>query len=1157
MKRLKLLFFTILSFFTVQSYSQLTVDNTTLTPEQLVQQILVGQGVTVSNITFNGSAADAQTLQIQAGTFDGTNSNIGINQGMMLGTGDINVAPGPNNSGSASMGSPADYQDPDLNQVSSVTLNDAAVLEFDFVPQGDSVKFNYVFSSEEYNEYVCSNFNDIFAFFLSGPGINGPFTNNAENIAIIPGSGGTPVAINTLNSGAPGTFGSASTCDQIDPNWSTYNTFFVNNEALGQNTVQYDGFTVPLEAVAEVQCGQTYHIKLAIADAFDGAFDSGVFFQSNSFSSQGVDVSVQTVTGDTTIVEGCGGASFIFSRPPDNVADSLIVDFDISGTAINGTDYNFVADSVIFVPGEDTIIININPVADGITEGPESITFTTYIINQCGDTIESEGTLWIVDQLPVILSVNDTVLNCPEDSIPITFEVTQGVPSYNPVWGGGQTTDTIWVPGDQSGTYTIDVTDNCGQVGSESIDVTFNPPTPLNIIFNSNTFNLCPGESATATVVNVQNAQGPITYDWSTGAITQSITAQMPSGTTEHFIPVTVSDGCLEATDSVKLTLSEVDITDITVSDATDCPPNIAVPDGSIDVTTNPATGMTFDLSGGGNSYNNTTGSFANLSGGINYFLTVTDANGCFKDTIVYVDVATNATAFDGPNNIIDIDCFGAQNGEAEITNITGGPTGVPYTVIWENADGTTITETVNSVGGSDAQDTLHGGQWTITVLDDGGCAASEVFDIEEPDELIVDLTANSLISCHNMSDGSIDMTPSGGTGNPGSYDIQWSNGATTEDIDQIPAGTYEVIVTDDNGCKDTNTLTLNNPPQLDIDVITTDAICYGTYTGGVQLNVNEAQGSPNDWNFIYNPGGVNTNNSFLNHLNANTYTVQFFDSVGCDTILTFPINEPTPINYNIVTDPALCRASEIFPGSGSVSATNVTGGAGGYSYVWTDGTDSTNTPTWGARPGGEYYLTITDGNGCSVQDTVFLDSLNPEANFTLDPNWGVAPVFVDVENTSQNVTQNASYSWNVNGWVISVQDSTYAPDTTFTNPGSYEICLTVTNVYQCKDSICAEVRVVPPLTITPANIFTPNGDGVNDVFHFSINGATIFTCTIFNRWGQEVYSWEDPNAGWDGVHQNGSEMPEGVYFYKYEVAGEDGNVKTGEGSFHLVRNNN
>lgn len=1134
MEKLIKIFTIVLGIGFSSAYGQLVVDNTTLTPEQLVQQILVGQGVTISNVQFNGSNPNAQIVQQQVGEFDGANSNVGLNAGVILATGNASLAEGPNSSGSAGNSvSLNNSTDPDLNAISSNTVNDWAILEFDFVPQGDTVRFEYVFGSDEYEEFSFSNYNDIFGFFISGPGINGTYLNNAENIALIPGTT-TPVTINNLNQ-------------------TNNNSFYTPN--AGGASVEYDGFTVVMEAVSEVQCGQTYHIKIAIADAGDHSYDSGVFLKANSFSSQGIDVSVQTVTGDTTIVEGCGGATFIFSRPEDDVANPLTVNFDISGTATNGTDYNNVNSQVTFPAGEDSVSITINPVQDGITEGPESIIFTTYIVNACGDTIESEGTIWIVDALPVNIVMNDTTITCPTPLIPIVPVITSGVPQYTYDWSDGSTNDTLWVPGDQSGTYTLEVTDNCGVTGNESVTVTYIAPTPLDIVFNSNTFNLCPSQSATITANNVVNAQGNVTYNWSTGDNTQSTTASPIAGQPETWIYLTVEDDCISAIDSVKLVLGDVQIDDITVVDASDCMPLIAVPDGEIHITTTPSGGVTFDISGGGFTDNNMTGDFVALNGGVNYFITATDANGCSSDTVVFVDNLNNPTTFNGPTNIVDIDCFGAGNGAAEITNINGGATGAPYDVIWENTDGTTINETVNTAGGGDAQNTLHGGQWTVTVLDAGGCAMSQVFDIVEPDELIVDIDVNSVVICHDESNGSIDMSPSGGTGNPGTYDIQWSNGATTEDIDQIPGGTYTVTVTDDNGCVATNSITLNNPAEIDVQLVTTDATCFGNDFGSVQVNVIEAQGSNTDWNYIYSPINYTTQDPNLGHLYAGPYTMQFFDSAGCNVIIPFNIGEPAPITFDVVEDPSLCRANGLYPGNGSVSATNVQGGVGSYSYTWTSATDTVYTPTWGGIPGGTYVIAINDGNNCVVSDTVQLDSLNPDAAFTIDPVWGIAPLNnIDIENTSQNVTQNASYTWSFENWQYATQDYGYAPDTSLLNPGSYQVCLTVTNVYQCVDSTCMDIRVVPPLTITPPNIFTPNGDGVNDVLHFSVDGATSFHCEVFNRWGQMIYSWDDGSLGWDGNNQGGNPMPSGNYFYQYSVTGEDGTSQSGQGHVQLVR---
>ena len=175
-----------------QASAQLVV-NATLTPQQLIQDVLLGGGVTASNITFNG--APATNLNIQAASFTGpAGSNLGLLSGVILSTGraatntaafEVGADGDVNNFASSSI--TGAYSDADLVTLSGQSIDDAAVLEFDFVPIGDSIKFRYVFGSEEYPSFTCSNYNDAFGFFVSGPGISGPFAGGAMNIALVPG----------------------------------------------------------------------------------------------------------------------------------------------------------------------------------------------------------------------------------------------------------------------------------------------------------------------------------------------------------------------------------------------------------------------------------------------------------------------------------------------------------------------------------------------------------------------------------------------------------------------------------------------------------------------------------------------------------------------------------------------------------------------------------------------------------------------------------------------------------------------------------------------------------------------------------------------------------------------------------------------------------
>lgn len=293
---LTLLFLTV----TFSLNAQLSVTNTN-TVSWYVQNVLLGANVSVSNVTINGSPGNVPFNQV--GEFVDNSSSVGLPSGLILATGAATSAADPNLSTGASDQTTGAGTDPDLALIATNSLYDLCVLEFDFIPQGDSLNFNYVFASEEYPEYVCSNFNDVFGFFLTGTNPAGG-TYNAQNIALVPNPGNpstyttTAVAINTVNPGVAGANGTASTCSAIDPNWASYNVFYTPNTT---NTYEYDGKTVPLPVKVAVNCGETYHIKIAIADVGDQLFDSGVFLEAGSFSSNGVDATQATAPGNVVL----------------------------------------------------------------------------------------------------------------------------------------------------------------------------------------------------------------------------------------------------------------------------------------------------------------------------------------------------------------------------------------------------------------------------------------------------------------------------------------------------------------------------------------------------------------------------------------------------------------------------------------------------------------------------------------------------------------------------------------------------------------------------------------------------------------------------------------------------------------------------------------
>jgi len=458
---MKSILFTILALtLGFSSSAQISVTNT-LTPEQLVQNVLLGFGVTATNITVNGSPLLANTVQNNVTFFNSGTTNFPIQQGVLLTTGLGTGAVGPNNSTSQTNGgTPMVSSDIDLNNIANGSVTNGVVLEFDFVPSGDTISFNYIFGSEEYPEFSPSSFNDAFGFFLTGPSPVGP-AYASTNIALVPGTT-TPVTINNVG----------------DVSNTQYYVFNDNGLTYGP-AIQYDGTTVVLSANASLICGQNYHIKLAICNVGDQSYDSGVFLQANSFSSEAVEIAVATVSGDTSVFEGCTDASLMFIRPQTQLGDTLIINYQISGTATMGADYNNLVNPITFLPGEDTIVLTINPTFDGIPDNNEYVTITATTISECGDTIISSGTLYIVDDVVVNINESDPTVFCATDSVLVTATATGLFGPFTYDWADGQVGDTAFYPtvqGTMTGSidYYVTATNSCGYTGVDTVTVTLN-----------------------------------------------------------------------------------------------------------------------------------------------------------------------------------------------------------------------------------------------------------------------------------------------------------------------------------------------------------------------------------------------------------------------------------------------------------------------------------------------------------------------------------------------------------------------------------------------------------------------------------------------------------------------------------------------------------
>lgn len=369
------LFITFLSCTSQKVYCQLNI--TAMTTAQGLAQKLVGSGVTISNVVLTGVPESAGFFNNISGTQIGLDSGIVLTNGKAKSNAQNSIVGMDGNGITNSFannqnGFAGDISLADLLNLPITRIHDACVLEFDFIPVGDSIKFKYVFSSEEYPHFACpigpNNYNDAFAFFISGPGFPG-----LTNIALIPGTS-QPVTINNIN----------------DQPCALFPQFYVDN--INNVFFNHNGHTKIFTAQAKVQPSTIYHLKLVIADVEDYNLDSGVFIEAGSLSSNSYSLTNLTQTdaqGNSYVVEGCtAGAVKIKRASATPQAETIMLSY--GGTAINGTDIQTIPGSVVIPANQTETLLNIIPVIDNIPEGIEVL--KVYTLSPYDNNVKTDST---------------------------------------------------------------------------------------------------------------------------------------------------------------------------------------------------------------------------------------------------------------------------------------------------------------------------------------------------------------------------------------------------------------------------------------------------------------------------------------------------------------------------------------------------------------------------------------------------------------------------------------------------------------------------------------------------------------------------------------------------------------------------------------------
>ena len=690
----RIYFFLFAIFFiaiSASSFAQLNI-NTSMTPAQLVQNVLIQGSYTVSNITYQGTTGSTTS---QFGAFTkGNTTNLGLTSGIVLSSGYVNHIPAVASTSGAMSDATGSGSDVDLGTIAgSAGTNDACVLQFDFIPTSNIVSFRYIFGAEEYNEFVNVGSNDVCGIFLSGPDITGLFSNSAVNIALIPGTT-LPVAINNVNNGQ-------SIACSTGP--CTNCTYFTDNCA--GTSIVFGGFTKVLTASHSVIPFQKYHIKIAVADVMDDIYDSGIFLEAGK-----KDTSLtQLCLGDSVIVSAPAGCSSYLWNTGDTTS-SIIVHNPIAGDTVHCTCI-YPGDTIKLSAVVSTLPVtglsaNSQTICSGDTavitasagysylwntgQTTASISVTPAITNNYTVTATSSGGCTascsaVVNVNLILGTTTSTLSTCGNNNGTITVTPTIGLSPFTYLWNNAQTTATATALA--PGAYTVTITDANGCKGTVSGTVTTNSLMAISV---SSTPDYCYESNGIATVFST-GGSGTYTYLWNTSPQQTTATA---TGLTAGTYTVTVSDGVCTESASVIVTNMTGPLVQFT---------NI------VNATCGYSNGSATAIASGGStpytylwntSPQQTTQTAIGLAKGT-YYIHVTDGTGCVTYDSIYVNCVYSVMEYENISNII----------------VAPNPSNGVFTLTLQNTpDKNFEIEIFNSLGQSINKDVLNTQTKTIDI---------------------------------------------------------------------------------------------------------------------------------------------------------------------------------------------------------------------------------------------------------------------------------------------------------------------------------------------------------------------------------------------------------------------------------------------------------
>jgi len=732
----------------------------------------------------------------------------------------------------------------------------------------------------------------------------------------------------------------------------------------------------------------------------------------------------------------------------------------------------------------------------GLTAGTYTITVTDF--NGCNGGINTQTVSISSSGGNLTVASAQTNASCGQQGS-ASVTATSGTGPYTYSWNpSGQLTQTA--TGLTAGTYTVTVTDNTGCTSTKTFAITSGGGT-INTSITAQTNVSCFGGNNGNATASASGGTGPYTYSWNNGQTAANVTG-LTAGT--YTVATNDINGC---TQTVTVTITQPALLTAAISCFTDVSCN-GGSNGSATVTGAGGTSGYTYLWSNAQTAANATG----LAQG-NYTVTITDNKGCTATTTLTIAQPAALTLTSGTTFAI---CNGS-NGTASVTALGGTSS---YTYLWSAGSQATVTATG-----------LSAGSYSVLVTDSKGCTQTSSATVTNNGAPSSGISASTNVSCFGGNNGSATVTVAGGNG---TLTYAWSpSGGAAATGNSLTAGTYTVLVTDVNGCTTTSSVIITEPTQLQLTATGT-VMCGGQTASATSTAV----GGTSGYTYLWSDGQTNAN---ATGLSTGNYTLTVTDNKGCTATATAQITaNPLPVIVMTASDTSGCAPLCV---TFNCSTLNLS------SYTWDFGdvssgsgnTSSLQSPLHCYKNGGSYdvKLTIVDVNGCSSTITKkgYINVFpQPVADFTASPQ-PTTVLNATITFTDKSTGAN-TWSWQFGEGSSGTNNtsSLQNPIHTYADSGTYNVKLVVFNSFGCKDSINKDIVILGEYLLFAPNAFTPDGDGLNDVWNVKGIGIDIahFELYVFDRWGNLIYQNEDLNKGWNG-HANGGKdiAQQDVYVWK------------------------